>query len=548
MLALLSVSNKHGLEFLASSLHEMGVEMLSTGGTYAAITNSGLPAVPVAAVTGVPEMLGGRVKTLHPAIHGGILADRRVPTQMSELGARGIRPIDLVVVNLYPFAASPDLDTIDIGGPAMVRAAAKNHENVIVVVDPNDYVLIVELLKSGELSPAIRSSLARKAFAHTASYDASIADWLGAEGAGAALLGGAGHDGRSLDTSPAKGRNDTEAALPPARLSTGFGADSNEVVLPDSICLALRKAQDLRYGENPHQIGARYVMEGADSWWERASLLQGKPMSYLNVYDVEAAYSLLGHLPRDNSYAVVVKHGNPCGVSAGTDSAAAYQAARDCDPDSAYGGVVAIGGRVCGRTAAELVSTFVEVVIAPAFGSAAVEVLASRPNLRVIEAPVAPEVAGLAPHRQLRSVPGGVLVQSSDQVVLDRAHCEVVTIRAPTDEQWRDLEFAWIVAGHVSSNCIVLAKDSRALGIGAGQQNRRDAGQIAMRKAAGRAEGGVCASDAFFPFRDGLEVAADAGVFAVIQPGGSIRDPEVIAAADELSLAMVFTGTRHFRH
>ena len=434
---------------------------------------------------------------MHPNIHGGLLADLDNPEHVADLERHGITPIGLVVSNLYPFVERPDVETIDIGGPAMVRAAAKNHAHVAVVVDPADYELVLdELRRDGAISLDSRRALARKAFAHTSAYDSAISAWLG---------------------------------------------DSDDV-LPATLSLTLDRVQELRYGENPHQVGARYRFRGLESWWDHAVQHGGKELSYLNLFDAEAAWRLV-HQLGDRPAAVIVKHANPCGVAVADDISEAYIAAHECDPVSAFGGIVALNRPVPDSLAHALAPVFTEVVVAPSYSDAALETLTAKKNLRVLSAgPPGPRSL------DFRSIDHGLLVQSADTVNLDRAAWRVVTKVAPTEDQWRDLELAWVVCAAVSSNAIVLVGNERAVGIGAGQQNRVDSARIAAARADGRARGGACASDAYFPFRDGLDAAAEAGVAAVIQPGGSIRDEEVIAAADEHGLAMVFTGERHFRH
>ncbi len=501
MRALLSVYDKTGVVELAKGLHELGWDLISSGGTAEVVADAGIPVVDVADYTGSPIMLGHRVVTLHPRIHGGILADRDDPEHRQDLATHGIEPIDLVVANLYPFAADPSVEMIDIGGPTMVRAAAKNHAFVGVVIDPEDYELVLGELAVGGLTSVTRRALARKAFAHTAAYDAAIVSWLDDSGHGET------HD-----------------------------------PLPDSLHLALDRVQDLRYGENPHQVGARYRFAHGGGWWDAALQHHGKELSYLNLFDTEAAWRLAWSVG-DAPTVVVIKHANPCGVASHDDIAEAYRRAHACDPVSAFGGIVAVNRAVPVALAESLAEVFTEVVVAPDFDDDAMETLRQKKNLRIIEAPP-PAV----PLLDIRSIDGGLLVQTADRVSLDREAWTVATERAPTDAEWADLEFAWQVAARVSSNCIVLAKDRQAFGIGAGQQNRRDAGRIAADKAAGRAAGGACASDAFFPFRDGLDAAVEAGCTAVIQPGGSVRDDEVIAAADEAGMAMVLTGERHFKH
>ncbi|MFN8050408.1 MAG: bifunctional phosphoribosylaminoimidazolecarboxamide formyltransferase/IMP cyclohydrolase [Acidimicrobiales bacterium] len=501
MRALLSVYDKTGIVEFAEALHGLGVELISSGGTAKAIAAAGVPVTDVAEFTGYPAMLGHRVVTLHPKVHGGILADRDDPAHRADLETYEIPTIDLVVANLYPFDAEPSIELIDIGGPAMVRASAKNHAHVGILVDPADYdAVLAELTEAGSLSAGLRRRLARKAFAHTAAYDAQIVTWFDAV------------DDETRD----------------------------EPELPVTLHLAATRDAMLRYGENPHQIGARYTF--GDSCWDVAVRHQGKEMSYLNVYDADAAWRLVWSLG-DAPAAVVIKHANPCGAAVADDIATAYRRAHECDPDSAYGGIVALNRPMTVATAEALVGVFTEVLIAPGFEDGALDVLAAKPNLRVLETR-APRPSPL----DIRTVEGGLLVQTVDTVGVDRSSWTVATDRTPTDAEWVDLELAWKVAARVTSNTIVLVKDGQAVGIGAGQQNRRDAGLLAATKAAGRASGGACASDAFFPFRDGLDAAIDAGATAVIQPGGSIRDQEVIDAANEAGLAMVFTSERHFKH
>jgi len=495
MRALLSVYDKTGVVDLARRLHELGVDLVSSGGTAAAIAESGIPVTDVAEYTGYPAMLGHRVVTLHPMVHGGILADRSDPAHQADLATYGIPTIDLVVVNLYPFRSNPSVDLIDIGGPTLVRAAAKNHAHVGVVVDPADYTEVLgELALRGSLSKKLRRRLARKAFAHTAAYDAAIVDWF----------------------------------------------DEDVEGLPDTLHLSVTKAETLRYGENPHQVGARYTF--GDSCWDSAVQHGGKEMSYLNVYDADAAWRLVWSLG-DDPAAVVIKHANPCGAAVDEDITEAYRKAHECDPKSAYGGIVAINRPMPVSLAEALAPVFTEVVVAPGYEDGALEVLTAKKNLRVLTArpPAVPPL-------DVRTIEGGLLVQTPDVVTTDRVSWKVATERQPTDSEWADLELAWRLAARVTSNTIVLVKDRQAVGIGAGQQSRVDAGHLAALKADGRAAGGACASDAFFPFRDGLDAAVEAGATAVVQPGGSIRDQEVIDAANEAGIAMVFTGERHFKH
>lgn len=500
--ALLSAYDKTGIADFARGLRELGWDLVSSGGTARVIADAGLEVTDVADLTGVPAILGHRVVTLHPKVHGGILADTEDATHVADLRDHDIEPIDLVVVNLYPFSSDPGIELIDIGGPAMVRAAAKNHARVGVVVEPGDYAAVLEELRAGgALGAATRRRLARAAFAHTAAYDAAIVTWFD---------------------------------------ETGDDGDA-PTALPGSIHLALDRAQTLRYGENPHQEGARYRRVGSTSWWDTMDQLGGKALSYLNLFDTEAAWRLVHRF--DDPACVVVKHANPCGVAVADDIAEAYVRANACDPVSAFGGIVACNRTVTEAVAAPLVDVFTEVLVAPGFDDEALAVLSTKKNLRLLAAaPPSP-----LPY-DLRPIDGGLLVQQIDPVEGRSDAWRVVTRTEPTESQWRDLEFAWQVCAAVSSNAIVYAKDLQAFGIGAGQQNRVDSAGIAATRAAGRAEGGACASDAFFPFRDGLDAAADAGVAVVVQPGGSVRDDEVIAAADERGIAMVFTGQRHFRH
>jgi phosphoribosylaminoimidazolecarboxamide formyltransferase/IMP cyclohydrolase len=501
--ALLSVYDKAGVVDLGRGLADLGWDLLSSGGTATVLRDVGLTVTDTAGITGFPAILGHRVVTLHPKVHGGILADRDKPEHQADLAEHGIEPIDLVVVNLYPFASDPSIELIDIGGPAMVRAAAKNHAYVGVVTNPFDYGPVLEELRaSGALSAETRRRLARAAFAHTAAYDAAIVGWFDA-------------------------RDDEPETLPP------------------TIHLALERAQSLRYGENPHQVGARYRRVGARSWWDDAVQHGGKELSYLNLYDTEAAWRLvhdIGGVGGEPAVAII-KHANPCGVAVHADITTAYTMAHECDPVSAFGGIVAVNRKVPRALAEALAPVFTEVVVAPSYEAGALEVFAAKKNLRVLEA--------RAPGTErfdMRTIDGGLLVQEPDRFITTRAEWRVVSKTQPTDEQWRDLELSWRIAGHVKSNCIVLVAGGQAVGIGAGQQNRVDAARIAAEKAAGRAKGGAAASDAFFPFRDGFDACAASGVGAVIEPGGSVRDDEVVAAADEHGIALVFTGERHFRH
>jgi phosphoribosylaminoimidazolecarboxamide formyltransferase/IMP cyclohydrolase len=502
--ALLAVYDKSGLVDLARALVELGVSLVSSGGTAKTIRDAGLPVTSVEEVTGFPEMLDGRVKTLHPRIHAGILADRRKPDHERQLAEHDIEPFDLVVVNLYPFretvasgAGSDDvIEKIDIGGPSMVRAAAKNFESVGVLVNAERYPeMLEEIRREGGLSRETRFSLAAEAFAHTAAYDAAVAGWLG----------------------------------------------SREEGLPDFAGLALRKVGDLRYGENPHLRGALYEEIAGPGALGGAEVLQGKEMSFNNWLDVDAAYSLCAMLR--SPAAVIVKHNNPCGVALGPSLGDAYERAFECDTVSAFGGIVAFSAEADAEAAEAMAAVFTEVVVAPSFTPGALEVLAKRQNLRVVRAPL-PAGGGL----DVRLIPGGAVVQDRDGIVETREGMKIVSSRQPSEEEWRDLLFAWTVAARVKSNAIVFAKDEATVGIGAGQMSRVDSSFLAARKAGDRAKGAVMASDAFFPFPDALEVGADAGVTAVIHPGGSIRDEEVLAAAEARGMAVVLTGRRHFRH
>ena len=516
--ALLSVSNKEGLVPLAEGLLAAGYQLISSGGTAAALAAAGLPVTKVAEHTGAPEILGGRVKTLHPRIHGGILAKRSEPSHQADLEAQGIATIDVVVVNLYPFRetiARPDvswdlaIENIDIGGPAMVRAAAKNHADVAVLTSPSQYPAFLEALAAGSLSPALRRQLALEAYSHTAEYDAAISAWLAEQ---------------------------LQAEAEAGQLS-----------------LSLPARQSLRYGENPHQSATWYAQPGAGLG--AGEQLQGKELSYNNILDLEAALATVrefgygGQPAGGNAFqpaAVVVKHTNPCGVATGTSSAEALGRALEADRVSAFGGIVAINGPVDAATAGHLTSLFLECVVAPVFEPAARELLAAKANLRLLE--LEPAAIARASRRQLRSVLGGVLVQELDDQPVDETVWQVVSQRQPTPQELEDLRFAWRLVRHVRSNAITVAKDGQSLGIGAGQMNRVGSARIALETAADQAKGAVLASDGFFPFDDTVRLAAEYGITAVIQPGGSVRDADSIAACDELGLAMVVTGRRHFLH
>lgn len=508
--ALLSVSDKTGLVAFARFLHGRGVELLSTGGTARLLVEAGLPVQEVGALTGVGEILGGRVKTLHPAVHATILARRDVASDMATLQQLGIRPIDLVVVNLYPFeatvaagaAAVECIEQIDVGGPAMIRAAAKNHAAVAVVTDPADYGRVEdEIAATGGTRLELRRELARRAFACTAAYDVAIAGWLQA----------------------APGE-------PPA----------------DRLLVAGSCLRPLRYGENPHQKAAVYRAQPARPGAVGATLLQGKELSYNNILDADAAFEAVNEF--DHPAVVIVKHNTPCGVAEADDLLDAWKLALACDPVSAFGGIVAVNRPLDAVLAEELTRIFLEVAIAPAVLPEARAVLARKPGLRVLETGGLPDRA--QPSLMLRSVAGGILAQSRDAATVEAQELRLVTRRAPNAQELTDLLFAWKVAKHVRSNAIVLARGRATVGIGAGQTSRVDAVEVAVRKAAKERGSRPCvvASDAFFPFPDGLVAAIEAGATAAIQPGGSVRDAEVIAAADEHGIAMLFTGVRHFRH
>jgi phosphoribosylaminoimidazolecarboxamide formyltransferase/IMP cyclohydrolase len=503
--ALLSVSDKRGIEAFAAGLVELGYEIVSTGNTARTLAAAGIPVRPVSDVTGFPEILGGRVKTLHPAIHAGILARRDDPGHMAALDVHGITPIDMVVVNLYPFSetiARPDVtlaeavEQIDIGGPAMVRAAAKNHEAVLVVVSPDDYDTVLTALRSDAVTPNLRRRLAARAFAHTAAYDAAIAAYL-----------------------------------------------SNEL-FPETLPLAFRKAQDLRYGENPHQRAALYG--DFHAFFEQ---LHGRELSYINILDIAAVQGLIEEFdPQEGAALAIVKHTNPCGVGIGATPLEAWDKAFATDREAPFGGIIAVNQTLDLPLAQAIDEIFSEIVIAPAFADDALALLRKKKNRRLMRAlrPV-----GLDRQLAYHSVPGGILAQEPDLAPLDEEPFEVVTQRAPTETERAALRFAWRVVKHVKSNAIVFAAADRTLGIGAGQMSRVDSTRVAVWKAqnAGLSlAGSVIASDALFPFPDSVEIAAAAGATAVIQPGGSVRDDEVIAAANRLGMAMVFTGRRHFLH
>ncbi|MBI1202298.1 MAG: bifunctional phosphoribosylaminoimidazolecarboxamide formyltransferase/IMP cyclohydrolase [Rhodopseudomonas sp.] len=520
--ALLSASDKTGLIGFASALSEFGVELVSTGGTARALQDAGLKVTDVADLTGYPEMMDGRVKTLHPAVHGGLLAIRANQEHAAAMQEHGIKPIDLLVVNLYPFeetvARGGDYDAcienIDIGGPAMIRAAAKNHGDVTVVVDTADYGAVLDelALHNGMTSFELRQKLAAKAYARTAAYDAAISNWF---------------------------------------------AETLKNDAPDYRAFGGKLLQPLRYGENPHQSAAFYKTPDARPGVATARQVQGKELSYNNINDTDAAYECVAEFnARRTAACVIVKHANPCGVAEGSSLVEAYKKALACDSTSAFGGIVAFNRPLDAEAARAVTEIFTEVIIAPDASEEAIAIVAAKKNLRLLLAggPADPRSSGLT----VKSVAGGLLVQSRDNAVVDDMALKVVTKRAPTEAELADLRFAFRIAKHVKSNTIIYAKDLATVGIGAGQMSRIDSARIAARKAEDAAKalnlatpltkGSVVASDAFFPFPDGLLVAIEAGATAVIQPGGSIKDNDVIAAADEHGIAMVFTGTRHFKH
>ena len=499
--ALLSVYDKTGIVEFASALHGLGWTLLSSGGTAAVIADAGIPVTDVATLTGLAPILNHRVVTLHPKIHGGILADRANPAHVAEMQEHNIDPIDLVVVNLYPFSSKPGVELIDIGGPAMVRAAAKNFANVGVVVDTADYADVLDMIEGEFFNVTARRRLAQKAFRITSAYDASIASWLADE-----------------------------------------TSDREDATVPPILTLVAERAEVLRYGENPHQTGARYRLPGVESWWDSATQLNGKEMSYLNVLDTEAAWQLVSRF--DKPAAVVVKHANPCGVALASTIFEAYTNANAADPVSAFGGIIAVNGEVNEDTAKAIAEVFTEVVIAPSFTADALEVLCAKPSLRVFEA-VAPFGAMAI---DVRSIDGGLLVQSVDEVDEPLDNFTVVTDRAPSADEWSSLMLAWQTVAATWSNAIVLAHGETVVGIGGGQPNRVDAAHLAITRAGERSTGAVAASDAFFPFGDTVSALAAAGVTAIFQPGGSVRDEESITAANTHGIAMVFTGARHFRH
>ena len=502
--ALLSVSDKSGLPDFARALAGLGFELYSTGGTLTALAEEGVEVRPVSDLTGFPEIMDGRVKTLHPGVHGGLLARRDKPEHLAALAEHGLKTIDLLCVNLYPFVATATregvsfeevIENIDIGGPAMIRAAAKNYEAVLVVVRPERYADVLAALGTKSVPSELRRELAAQAYAHTAYYDAAVAGWL------------------------------------------------REDLFPPELPVAGRLVQKLRYGENPQQEAGLYRLPSATGGLGSAKQLQGGELSYNNIQDAAAAFALASEF--QHPAAAIVKHTNPCGCGISADIADAYRRAYECDTVSAYGGVVAVNRPLDGPTAEQIAAIFVEVVIAPGFRPEALEVMARKAKVRLLEVATAHNLWG---DLEFRSVPGGFLAQTPDRGRLDPEVAQVVSKRKPTEAEWEELAFAWKVVKHVKSNAIVLARDSAAVGVGAGQMSRVEAVGLAVARAGDRAKGSVMASDAFFPFADGVEAGIAAGITAIAQPGGSIRDKDAIAAADKAKVAMVFTGVRHFRH
>lgn len=511
--ALLSVFDKSGIVEFAKGLVDLGWELISSGGTAGVVAAAGIPVTDIADYTGSPIMLGHRVATLHPRLHGGILADREDPEHQADLATHQIEVIDLVVGNLYPFHSEPGIEMIDVGGPTLMRSAAKNHAYVGVATNPADYEpILAELRANGDtgLSAATRRRLARAAFAHTAAYDAAIVDWFDSSG-------------------------------------------SETAALPPTIHLALERAEVLRYGENPHQAAARYRRMDRTDVWDRIEQYSGAPPSYLNLFDAHAARSLaheLGDLT-DACAAVIVKHANPCGAAVAPDLVGAYRSAFECDTLSAFGGIVALNRSVDEPTAEAMTAAAqADLIIAPGYDDGVVErLVAKRRNTRILRAESPPEsTAAGAGGVGLRQIGDGFLVQHGQRFASSPRSWRVVTARAPTDVELADAAFAWRVCAHVKSNAVVMALDGVAFGIGAGQQNRVESARLAASKAAGRARGGACASDAFYPFPDGIHAAADAGAAIIVQPGGSVNDSQTIAAADERGVSMVFTGERQFLH
>jgi phosphoribosylaminoimidazolecarboxamide formyltransferase/IMP cyclohydrolase len=517
--ALISVSDKKGLIEFAAGLHNLGVEIISTGGTATALRNAGIEADDVAEVTGFPEMMDGRVKTLHPRIHGALLALRDNPEHVEAMATHGIKPIDMVVVNLYPFqqtvarggvTVEEAVEQIDIGGPSMIRSAAKNYADVAVVISPDSYEQLLEELRAsgGALSLATRQQLARSAFARTAEYDSAIATYL-------------------------------RTSFPD--ISQGSQTSDAEPGLPQAIDLKLTKRADLRYGENPHQRAALYGSEGRQGL-ASAELLGGKEMSFNNYIDTEAALGLVMEI--DAPACAIIKHTNPAGVATGETLEEAYRKALATDPVSAFGGIIAFNRVVDADAAAAVTEIFTEVIVAPDFTGEAVEKLRTKKNLRIVRV----QTTGSESELLYSTISGGMLVQTADDLKISKESLKVVTERGPSEAELRSLLFAWTVCKHTKSNAIIYAREGQTVGVGAGQMSRVDSVKIGAMRAQLPLSGSVLASDAFFPFRDGLDEAAKHGITAVIQPGGSVRDEEVIQAANEHGLAMVFTGVRHFKH
>ncbi len=529
--AILSVTDKTGLPEFARKLSALGVELISTGGTAKLLRDSGIAVKDISELTGFPEMLDGRVKTLHPKVHGGILHRREDPAHVSAVAEHGIQPIDMVVVNLYPFektAAKPGvafdelIENIDIGGPSMIRSAAKNFRDVAVVTSPADYNAIAEELahSAGSVSLETKWRLAQKAFALTAEYDSAIASTL------------------ERISEPATGTAELRSAGQP-----GAAAPTSAEVFPPILRLQFRKTLDLRYGENPHQKAAMYS-DGSGIGVANGRQLQGKELSYNNIVDLQAAWDLAQEFngPNDAAFCAIIKHTNPAGAATGKTLEEAYKRALECDPISAFGGVIGVNRPIDAEAAEEMHKLFLEVIAAPGFDEAAKVRFATKKNLRLVEVIAAPQTW------VLKNVSGGMLVQDADVRLLGDADLKVVTQRVPTPDETRSLLFAWRICKHVKSNAIVYARDGQTVGVGAGQMSRVDSAKIGALKAQLPLKGTVAASDAFFPFPDGIEEIGRAGATAIIQPGGSQRDAEVIAAADRLGLAMIFTGVRHFRH
>jgi phosphoribosylaminoimidazolecarboxamide formyltransferase / IMP cyclohydrolase len=514
--AIVSVSDKSGVVAFAKGLAGMGVEILSTGGTAKALREQGVAVKDISEYTGFPEMLDGRVKTLHPKVHGGLLGQRSKKAHVDKMKEHGILPIDLVAVNLYPFEATiakegctleEAIENIDIGGPTMIRSAAKNYPDVTVIVDPEDYnAVLSELKEKGQVSAETNFRLAKKVFQHTARYDGAISNYLGR-----------------------------------------IEGPSKRHEFPETFTIQMKKSQELRYGENPHQKAAFYrEYDATEPSVSNAVQLQGKELSYNNILDTDSAFETVKEF--DEIATVIIKHNNPCGAAiSGAGLADAYRKARDCDPVSAFGGVVGFNRAVDEETAKEMLPIFLEVIIAPGYDPKALEILKAKRDLRILQAPALS--SGYARRGlDFRKVVGGLLLQDRDLGRVPMDQWKVVTKRKPTDEEKRAMAFGWKVAKHVKSNAIVLVREDRTIGVGAGQMSRVDSTRLAVMKAQSSTKGTVLASDAMFPFRDGVDTGAEAGAVAIIQPGGSIRDEEVIAAADEHGIAMVFTGMRHFRH